>query len=249
MLLAMAPQLLQAGMGTAQLISGMNQARRARPADMNLLQTNIQQQMQTVAEAQQRAARAQDEARYGFMPAQRSLAQSGIDSQLAAQTGNIRNMGGSRGQMMANLTNLGLQGARAQTGLEAQDAEMQMQRQQYADVLGQQVGAERGRAFGLRDNVFNAQDVGFQRQTAAARAMQGAGIQNIQGGIQGGFATLNQENTLNPIQQGVAATSEGVGYGAVKAAKAWGGKDGGEVPGAKSFDQKVSSIISAIRGK
>lgn len=238
MLLAMAPQLLQAGMGTAQLISGMNQARRARPADMNLLQTNIQQQMQTVAEAQQRAARAQDEARYGFMPAQRSLAQSGIDSTLAAQTGNIRNMGGSRGQMMANLTNLGLQGARAQTGLEAQDAEMQMQRQQYADVLGQQVGAERGRAFGLRDNVFNAQDVGFQRQTAAARAMQGAGIQNIQGGIKGAFGAMNQQNTLAPLQQGVSATSEGYGF-----------KDGGEVPGAKSFDQKVSSIISAIRGK
>lgn len=238
MLLAMAPQPLQAGMGTAQLISGLNQARRARPADMNLLQTNIQQQMQTVAEAQQRAARAQDEARYGFMPAQRSLAQSGIDSQLAAQTGNIRNMGGSRGQMMANLTNLGLQGARAQTGLEAQDAEMQMQRQQYADVLGQQVGAERGRAFGLRDNVFNAQDVGFQRQAAAARAMQGAGIQNIQGGIKGAFGAMNQQNTLAPLQQGVSATSEGYGF-----------KDGGEVPGAKSFDQKVSSIISAIRGK
>jgi hypothetical protein len=247
---------LQALQGIGQLIGGSRAAKRAREMEPNigLFQQSINDQMQNVNEAQGRQIRAEGEARYGFMPAQRNQLQDQITSQMNAQGGNIRSMGGSRGQMASNMANLGLQSARAQTGLESQDAQMQMQRQQYADMLGGQLMAQRAGLNPLRQNLFSAQDSMYQQQAQAGSAMLGAGMQNLQGAIGYGADVWGKQNQAKGLQGSAAASAEGAGYSRpaptgppapTQGGWPWqtvGRKDGGEIPEGDDFSDVIELL-------
>lgn len=208
------PMALQAGMGAAQMIGGLAGAGNRRRMREQALATQ-EEQMGLLDEnfksATQRAQRAQDAAAFGFQPEQMAQLQRETDSAIAGQAANIRNMGGSRGQMMANLANTGMKAADAQLNISAQDAAMQQQNQQYADQMGAQADMQRKVIADAKAQEAAGQMAEYQQAQQGAASMVGAGTQNLLGAAGMGFQSKMQADALAGKQAQAATYQPGYG--------------------------------------
>ncbi len=173
--------------GGFQLLRGLSQAKKNQRPNYEIPQ-----------EIEQNLNQAQLFAQQGMPMEQYNRAASSIDRN---QAFGLRSMSDRRGGLVG-LAGLNQGANDAYNNLAMQDAQMRMQN------LSQLYNA-RGTMATYRDKAFDINQMQpFQQRAAEAQALQGAGLRNIMGGLQGAGNVMSSQmmyNAMNPSMGGGGA--------------------------------------------
>jgi hypothetical protein len=171
--------------GGGQLLAGIVDAFGNKRADMGLLEDSVEDYKQVAQRARQRESGAQVAAQRGFTAPQSQALKSQLAQNYFTGANQMRSASnaGLPGQYYANLSGLSQGLNTANLDMAAQDALLRQQNQQYADTMGSTADTRVQQQIMPRQQLYNAQDINYQRGAASSNAMIGQGIQNVWGGL------------------------------------------------------------------